>query len=230
LDEWPTDAAALEQVQRTLAARAGVEPAWLPPPKSPLRVGAVFLATARGRAGLGATGDDGWAAAVSFEGHRLIDSQVLYGHLGAPYAAGLLALREGPLLEAVVRRLHQQPDVLLVNATGRDHPRAAGLALHLGAMLGLPSIGVTDRSLLAAASEPAPGRGASTELRLEGEIVGYRVRMQDGLRPIFVHAGWRVEPATARSVVLQVAGSRRTPEPLAAARQLARLSRAGLDA
>jgi deoxyribonuclease V len=30
-------------------------------------------------------------------------------------------------------------DALLVDATGRDHPRRAGLALHLGAMLDLPT-------------------------------------------------------------------------------------------
>ncbi|MBV8941103.1 MAG: endonuclease V [Solirubrobacterales bacterium] len=42
---------------------------------------------------------------------------------------GTLALREGRLLEAAVRALPAMPDVLLVNATGRDHPRGAGLAV-----------------------------------------------------------------------------------------------------
>jgi hypothetical protein len=52
---------------------------------------------------------------------------------------------EGPLLEAAVRALPAQPDVLLVDATGRDHPRRGGLALHLGAALDLPTVGVTHR-------------------------------------------------------------------------------------
>jgi hypothetical protein len=42
------------------------------------------------------------------------------GRAGAPDQPGLLALREGPLLEATVRTLGQPPDVLLVDATGRD--------------------------------------------------------------------------------------------------------------
>ena len=36
---------------------------------------------------------------------------------------GHLALQRGPLLEAAVRELEPTPDILLVNATGRDHPR-----------------------------------------------------------------------------------------------------------
>jgi deoxyribonuclease V len=34
----------------------------------------------------------------------------------------------------------ERPDVLLVNATGRDHPRQAGLGVQLGAVLGLPTV------------------------------------------------------------------------------------------
>jgi endonuclease V len=49
------------------------------------------------------------------------------------------SLREGSILEGVVRRLGRRPDVLLVAAAGRDHPRRAGLALHLGAVLDLPT-------------------------------------------------------------------------------------------
>jgi deoxyribonuclease V len=63
------------------------------------------------------------------------------GPAGGPYLPALLTLREGPLLEQAVRALPITPEVLVVNATGRDHPRRAGLALHLGAVLGLPSVG-----------------------------------------------------------------------------------------
>jgi hypothetical protein len=84
----------------------------------------------------------------------------------------LLALREGPLLEQAVRALPTTPEVLLVNATGRDYPRRAGLALHLGAVLGLPTVRVTVRPLVAEGSRPADRRGAMAPLRLGGEVVG----------------------------------------------------------
>jgi deoxyribonuclease V len=39
------------------------------------------------------------------------------------------------------------PEVLLVDATGSDHPRRAGLATYLGAILEPPAVGVTHRPL-----------------------------------------------------------------------------------
>ena len=149
------------------------------------------------------------------------------GFAGASYEAGLLALREGRLLEAVVRSLPNPPDVLLVNATGRDHPRGAGLALHLGAILDLPTVGVTHRPLLAEGEWPHPERGANSRLLLGDRCVGYWVRTRSGARPLAVHAGWRTDPETALVVVLEASSRKaRTPEPIRQARRVARKARA----
>ena len=96
-------------------------------------------------------------AALMRGSRQLIEAAVARGEAGAPYEPGLLALHEGPLLEAAVRALRTEAEVIIANATGRDHPRAAGLALHLGAALDLPSIGVTDRPLLAITRAPREG-------------------------------------------------------------------------
>lgn len=148
------------------------------------------------------------------------------GFAYAAYEPGLLALREGPLLEAAVRRLPQLPDVLLVDATGRDHPRRAGLALHLGALLNVPTVGVTDRPLVASCELPEDRREARTPLLVQGELVGYWLRTRRGVRPVCVHAAWRTDPDTAVNVVLQLLTRYRTPEPLRVARAAARLARA----
>ena len=142
------------------------------------------------------------------------------------YEPGMLALREGPLLEAAVRGLPVLPDVLLVDATGRDHPRRAGLALQLGAVLCVPTVGLTDRPLLARGEEPPDERGAASPLEIEGEKVGYLLRTKPGTRPICVHAAWRTMPEVALEVVLAVTGVMRTPEPLRVARTAARDARA----
>lgn len=174
-----------------------------------------------------ASDDRGWAAATVVAGGRLRRSALAAGTAGGPYLPGLLFLREGTLLETAVRSLVRPPEVLLVNAAGRDHPCRAGLALHLGALLGLPTVGVTNRPLLAAGPPPGPERGASAPLRLDGEVVGAWVRTRPGARPLAVHAAWRTDPATAIAVVMAVVGTARTPEPLRHARRLAREARAG---
>ncbi|HZV51124.1 MAG TPA: endonuclease V [Candidatus Dormibacteraeota bacterium] len=214
---------ALIELQRELAAAPGVP--WRPEGRPPAVAG-VFVVGPRGVGGTGRAGDPGWAAAAVLAGPRLLATVAVRGRLGAPYAPGLLALREGPLLERALRALPRAPEVVLVDATGRDHPRRAGLALHLGAAVGLPSVGVTDRPLVATAPDPGPEAGAATELRLDGELVGYRLRARAGARPIVVHAGWRVSPQVALEVVRDLVRGARTPEPLRQARHLARTLRA----
>jgi len=156
-------------VQRELAAAA---PESWRPPEGRFAIAACVVCFSRGLSGPGSTGDRCWAAAALMIGRRTAEQAALAAEAGAPYLPGLLALREGPALEAAVRALTLNPNVLLVDATGRDHPRRAGLAVHLGAVLGLATVGVTHRPLLAAGEQPDDRLGASTPLMLEGEQVG----------------------------------------------------------
>jgi deoxyribonuclease V len=222
VEPWPVAPQELIARQEELGQAA-------PEPWSPVAealVAGCFLCFGRGASGPGQAGEPGWAAAALVRHGELVGSALVRGESGWRYEAGLLALREGPLLEAAVRALAQAPHVVLVDATGRDHPRRAGLALHLGAALGLPTVGVTHRPLAAAGSWPADKHGARTPLLLEGELVGYWLRTRRGTRPLAVHAAWRTEPETAAEIVQGTVRRTRTPEPLRQARRVARTARA----
>ncbi len=221
---WPESAEELVEVQRGLAG-ASPEP-WRPPPGA-LAVGACVVVFARRQTGLGARGDRGWAAAAVLGGRRVLARAGVECEAGGPYVPGLLALREGRCLEAAVRALPRPPDVLLVDATGRDHPRRAGLALQLGAVAGLPTVGVTHRPLLASGDWPRDVRGAVAPLVLDGEQVGAWLRTRSGARPLAVHGGWRTDVETAIEVALRATSGHRTPEALRRARRLARTARTG---
>jgi deoxyribonuclease V len=213
---WPQSREELIAEQSRLAALEPIP--WRLDPHA--QVGAVFLCFARGESGPGEAGDPAWAAACVGEGTTAVP-----GRAGAPYEPGLLALREGALLEAAVRARPEPIDVLLVDATGRDHPRRAGLALQIGAVLGVPTVGVTHRPLVAGGEWPADERGARSRLVLDGDHVGYWLRTRRGTRPLAVHAAWRTDPETAAEVVL-LASRVRTPESLRRARRGAREARA----
>lgn len=218
---WPDSADELIHLQRELG-RAAPAP-WHPEGRE--ATAGCFVCFARGPSGPGRAEDEAWAAAALLEDDSLAVATVT-GRAGAGYEPGLLALREGALLESAVRRLPRLPDVLLVDATGRDHPRRAGLAVQLGSVLGVPTVGVTHRPLAAAGSWPADEPGARAPLLLEGELVGYWLRTRRGRRPLSVHAAWRTDPDTAVEVVLAATRGVRTPEPLRRARRAARELRA----
>jgi deoxyribonuclease V len=219
---WPATAHELVQRQHALGE---LTPERWQPPTTPSRIGACFVCFERVQ-GAGATGDMGFAGAAVTYRRRLLAGVTSRGPAGGPYLPALLALREGPLLEQAVRGLPIAPEVLVVNATGRDHPRRAGLALQLGAVLGLPTVGVTIRPLLAEGPWPADQRGATAPLVLSGEVVGCWVRTRAGAKPVAVHAAWQTDPEAAVQVVLAATRRARTPEPLRRARTLARTRRA----
>jgi deoxyribonuclease V len=217
---WPRSAEELTSLQRLIGS---IHPASWQPPPPPVSLIAAFVCFS---ASAGTASQTGWACAVAARGRRVFSAQIVSGTVDAPYQPGLLAMREGRLLERAVRAVPAKADVLLVNATGRDHPRRAGLAVHLGWVLDVPTIGVTDRPLVASADEPGLRRGDVVPLILDEEIVGYRVRTRTGARPVIAHAGWRTTPEAARDIVLTCIRKARTPEPTRRARRLARLARA----
>ena len=218
---WPATADELIQLQQALGEL--VPEHWQPPATLP-RIGACFVCFERVQ-GAGAAGDMGFAGAAVTHRRRLLAGVTAAGPAGGPYLPALLALREGPLLEQAVRALPIVPEVLMVNATGRDHPRRAGLALHLGAVLGLPTVGVTSRPLVAQGGWPADQRGATAPLLVGGQVVGCWVRTRAGARPVAVHAAWQTDAQAAVQVVLAATRRARTPEPLRRARTLARTRR-----
>lgn len=226
---WP---AGRDLAQEQAALAAARPPAWQPGAR--VTVGASWCCFERGAGADTCSpsgppeGERGWAAACRWaaDGGGTLEVAVASGRAAAPYLPGRLAEREGALREAAVRRLEILPDVLLVNATGRDHPRGAGLASHLGAVLAVPTVGVTDRPLLAEGGPPSDRAGARSPLRLSGEVVGWWLRTRMSARPLAVHAAWRTTPQVAVEVVQGSLAGVRTPEPLRIARRAAREARA----
>ena len=250
---WADSDDELVRTQTGLAAAAAAalaRQAWSPT-GAPLIAGC-FVAYARGEAGPGHPGDRAWAAAVLWrapqasDGRRRsdavlrgtvqgpaprqasdVDAQtVVAARVPAAYTPGLLARREGPILAAALAALPRRPDVAMVDATGLDHPRRAGLAIHLGAVLDLPTLGVTHRALVGDGPFPELRRGATTAVRFDSLEVGRWVCTRTGARPVLAHAGWRTDPGVAAGLVLLSSTSAaRTPVPLQEARRVAREAR-----
>jgi deoxyribonuclease V len=154
---------------------------------------------------------------------RIVDRVLIEAPIRQPYIPGLLALREGPLIEAALEQLGTEPDLFMFDGHGIAHPRGLGIAAHIGVLLDRPSIGIGKSPLFGEGAEPGLEPRASTELRHpEGHLVGYVLRSRSGSKPIWVSPGNRISPAGALTVVKACLRGHRLPEPVHLADRLSK--------
>ncbi|HEU0013754.1 MAG TPA: endonuclease V [Longimicrobium sp.] len=149
---------------------------------------------------------------VDLETMETVDQAGAAADLTFPYVPGYLSFRELPPLLHAWERLHVRPDVLVFDGQGYAHPRRFGLACHGGVLFGIPSVGCAKTRLLGEHDEPGRERGSTAPLLHEGQVVGAVLRTRDGVAPLYVSPGHRMDLATATALVLRLTPRWRQPE------------------
>ena len=149
----------------------------------------------------------GWPGGAPLPAHSLTMVPAI------PYVPGYLGFRETPALLAVLDRMAERPDLILVDGHGIAHPRRCGIATHLGVVADLPTIGCA-KTLLCGRIEGAlgPSPGDTAPLVDRGEQVGVALRMRSRSNPIYISTGHRVSLETAVAWVMKLGDGRRLPE------------------
>ena len=161
------------------------------------------------------------AAVLTYPGLEFVEGAVVEAHAPFPYLPGLFCFREGPLVLDALDSLAAKPHLLLADGHGIAHPRRMGLAAWVGLKAALPCIGVAKTSLAGLDANPGEGRGEHEPLEIDGSIVGYVLRTQTGVHPVYVSPGYRVSPRTALEFALDCSPGFRIPEPIRRAHALA---------
>jgi deoxyribonuclease V len=133
-----------------------------------------------------------------------------------PYVPGLLSFREAPAIIAAWEKIKSPPDLLMFDGQGIAHPRGIGIAAHLGVWFDVPSIGVAKSHLFGVYREPGQQKGDTSPLHLPRhpeKIIGAVVRSRDGVKPLFISPGHRIDTTTAVDFVLRCCTRYRLPEP-----------------
>ena len=160
---------------------------------------------------------------LSFPGLEVLETATAVRPVEFPYVPGLLSFRELPSILDAYEELRIEPELLMVDGHGLAHPRRFGLACDLGVELDRPTIGCGKSRLVGEHREPGQRRGSRTQLRHRGEVIGHVLRTRDGVRPVFVSIGHRIDLETATRIVLRCARRYRLPEPTRAADRAAGL-------
>jgi deoxyribonuclease V len=164
----------------------------------------------------------GAIAVLSFPDLEILDMATAVGKIPFPYIPTLLSFREGPILIKSFERLKTKPEVMIYDGQGIAHPRGIGLASHMGLWLDLPSIGCAKTPLLDEFISPGPSKGSYEWIRREGKKAGAVLRTREGVKPVFVSPGHRIDLLTSIRLILESCRGFRFPEPLRKAHQVSR--------
>ena len=169
-------------------------------------------------AGLDASyaGDDAFAAMVLYDWSedRVVDERTVRSRTAFPYIPSYLAFREIPALADLIDS--RKDTIYLVDGQGVLHPRAFGIASHIGVAFNVPTIGVA-KSLLCGVVEDE--KAAKSPIRLDDRPRGYFIR-QPGRHPAYVSVGHRVSLVSSVEIVSRFLERGRV-DPLREAHRLA---------
>lgn len=137
-----------------------------------------------------------------------------------PYVPGFLSFRELPPLLSVLERMSCVPDIVLCDGQGVAHPRRFGLACHLGVVTGIPTVGVAKSRLIGTHKQVAEGKGSWQPLQDKEERIGIVLRTRNGVKPVYLSIGHKMDMSSAFKLVLTLCPKYRIPIPIREADRL----------
>ena len=143
----------------------------------------------------------------------LLASYTTKARISFPYVPGFLSFREAPALLKLISKHARQVDLFIFDGHGRAHPRGLGIASHIGVITGKPSIGCAKKRLVGEFAMPENHKGAVSQLKYRGKIVGSVLRTRQNVKPVFVSVGNRVRLPEAVEFILSCTPKYRLPEP-----------------
>jgi len=170
------------------------------------------------------------SAVVVSRGDEVVERVHAAVETAIPYIPGLLSFREGGAILAAFAELDCQPDLLVVDGSGRIHFREAGLATHIGVMLDTPAVGVAKNLLCGEPRESLDRKlpvgtcigieaDDGVETTTPGTLIGYALQTRQyesskrHVNPLYVSPGHLVSAATAADLVEATAAGYKLPEP-----------------
>ena len=174
-------------------------------------------------------GDDAVSAVVVSRGGEVVERASAVERAVIPYVPGILSFREGGAILSALVTLDSDPDVLVVDGSGRIHFREAGLATHIGVAVDCPAVGVAKNLLCGrpreSLADPLP-EGTRVAIEADGNVtapdgtvIGYAFQSRQfdssnrHINPLYVSPGHRVSAETAVDIVERTCAGYKLPEP-----------------
>lgn len=162
---------------------------------------------------------------INYPEFEVQEIRTFKGKQAFPYIPGLLSFRESPLIINAAKMIQKTPHLILVDGHGLAHPRRFGIASHLGLLFDIPTIGCAKSILCGQYKTIPPAIGSYTWIIDKSETIGAAVRTKQGISPVFISVGNKIDLPTAITWVIKCCHGFRVPEPI----RMAHLAAAGKE-
>ncbi len=188
------------------------------------------------------TDDRAVSAAVALRGGEVVARSGGSAPLELPYIPGLLSFREANAIVDALDGLAVDPDLLVIDGSGRIHFRQAGIATHVGVLYDAPAIGVAKNLLCGTPRDPLDDplpEGVRVPIDADDgvepvneggdwPVIGHAVQSRQypdperrHVNPLYVSPGHRIGAETTADLVLALSGGYKLPEPTRLADRMA---------
>ncbi len=159
----------------------------------------------------------GVAVLLSFHDKKMIEYSLVVKKPPIPYVPGLLAFREAPAYISAIKKLRREPDIIFVDGHGLSHPRALGIATHIGLVLDKPSIGVAKKKLYGTVRRI----GDREYLEAHGHLVAIITKHLG--QELYISIGYKIRLEDAYKITMMLMDNQhKLPLPTALADQLSK--------
>jgi deoxyribonuclease V len=146
-----------------------------------------------------------------------------------PYIPALLTFREGKSIFKALQKLETEPDLLMLDGSGRIHFRQAGITTHIGVIFDKPAIGVAKSLLCGEADLPekmvqGDKRKIYSDKLIENlshrEVIGHTYQSKQysspkrSIDPVYISPGHRTNPDTSVELVSDYCKGYNLSEPV----------------
>jgi len=164
---------------------------------------------------------------LTYPGLDLVEQYGTSREIRFEYVSGLLAFREGGSLMSLFRKVENNLDLVIFHAHGQAHPRKFGLASHLGVLLDIPSIGISNKVLVGHHEHLPKEKFSESAIVYQNEKVGVALRTKESVNPIFISMGHKVDLVSSVQTIKRLVKNYRFPEPIRLAQLAANKQKEG---
>ena len=149
---------------------------------------------------------------LDYASMEIIEKRHVAREVGLPYIPTYLNFREGCAMVSVFLQASAKPDITVFDSCGINHPIKAGMAAYFGAVMDVPTIGVSKKILCGHAETPVR-TGEYHKLMQDDEQTGWVLKSNKRSNPIIIAPGNKVSMDSCLDIVQHCLKGHKLPEP-----------------